>query len=228
MARTPSRRAHSRDIARFLGTSKAISSVVQRQPRLIFAVDATASRQPTWDAASHQQQRMFQATREAATLQVQLCYYRGFNEFSASAWLSDGDALSRLMARVHCEGGLTQIARLLRHGLKEHQEQPLRALVFIGDAMEENPDRLCQLAGECGLRQLPLFLFQEGQDRRVETTLRQLAQLSGGAWARFDHRSAATLADLLGAVARYASGGRKALENTPGEGAKLLLQQIKP
>ncbi len=228
MARTPSRRASSQDIARFLGTSKAISSVVQRQPRLIFAIDATASRQPTWDAASHQQQRMFQATRDATTLQVQLCYYRGFNEFSASAWLSDGDALSRLMARVHCEGGLTQIARLLRHGLKEHREQPLRALVFIGDAVEENPDRLCQLAGECGIRQLPLFLFQEGHDRRVETTLRQLAQLSGGAWARFDHRSAATLADLLGAVARYASGGRTALENTPGEGAKLLLQQIKP
>jgi hypothetical protein len=53
-----------------------------------------------------------------------------------------------------------------------------------------------------------------------------MARLSGGAWARFDQRSAARLAELLGAVARYASGGRKALESHTSEGAKLLLQQL--
>jgi hypothetical protein len=228
MPRPPSRRATSNEISRFLGTSRAISTIVQRQPRLIFAIDATASRQPTWDTACHQQQQMFRATRDIGGLAVQLCYYRGFHEFFASPWHTDGAALAQLMGTVFCEGGHTQIARLLRHALEEHQRTALRALVFIGDAMEENPDTLCQLAGECGLRKLPLFLFQEGDLPLVRSTFQQMARLSGGAWVRFDAASAATLADLLGAVARYASGGRKALENNPTESAKLLLQQLKP
>lgn len=228
MARPPSRRASSADISRFLGKSRAISRVAERQPRLIFAIDATASRQPTWDSACHQQQQMFLATRDSAALSVQLCYYRGFGEFFASDWLGDSTALAALMGRVHCEGGHTQIGRLLRHALAEHRRRALRAVVFIGDALEENPDTLCQLAGECGLRKLPLLLFQEGDIVPVRDTFQAMARLSGGAWARFDAASARTLAELLGAAARFASGGRRALENNPSESAKLLLQQLKP
>jgi hypothetical protein len=99
--------------------------------------------------------------------------------------------------------------------------------VFIGDAVEENPDTLCYLAGQCGILQLPLFLFQEGRERQVEQTYRTMAKLSGGAYARFDSSSAATLAGLLGAVASYATGGRAALEKLSSDSAKLLLQQLK-
>ncbi len=228
MAKPPSRRADAKEISRFLGTSKAISLVSKQQRRLVFAMDATASRQPTWDTACHLQQQMFDATRGLPSLAIQLCYYRGFREFFASAWLTQSEALASTMRQVHCEGGHTQIARLLRHAIQQHQSQPLAAVVFIGDALEESPDTLCQLAGECGVRQLPLFLFQEGPQARVQTTFQSMARLSGGAWARFDARSAGILAELLGAVARFASGGRKALENNPSEGAKLLLQQLKP
>ena len=109
-----------------------------------------------------------------------------------------------------------------------HRETPLRGLVFIGDALEESPDEVCHLAGQCGLRKLPLFLFQEGANSAVQRTFQSMARLSGGAWAHFDQHSADTLSDLLGAVARYATGGRTALENHPGQGARLLLQQLKP
>jgi len=228
MARPPSRRASSSDISRFLGTSKAITAVSKRRPRLIFAIDATASRQPTWDTASHLQRQMFQVTSAQSTLCMQLCYYRGFHEFFASAWLSDSAALAQQMAQVYCEGGHTQIARLLQHALEEHRNNRFRALVFIGDAMEENAGTLCQLAGDCGLRQLPLFLFQEGESAAAQDTFQRMATLSGGAWARFNSGSASVLAELLGAVARFAAGGRKALENNPSEGAKLLLSQLKP
>jgi hypothetical protein len=159
---------------------------------------------------------------------VQLAYYRGFHQFFASPWLTDSAELARLMATVRCEGGHTQIARLLRHALEQHRGLALRALVFIGDAVEESPDTLCDLAGQCGLLQLPLFLFQEGRQPAVEQTFRSMARLSGGAWARFDSRSAGTLAALLGAVARFATGGRAALENSTGDSARLLLRQLKP
>jgi hypothetical protein len=227
MAKPPSKRSSSQQIERFLQQSKNITQFVARQPRLLFAVDATASRQPTWDSASHLQQEMFLATSEIASLAVQLCYYRGFQQFFASPWLTDSAQLARLMGRVQCEGGHTQIARLLRHAQAEHRKVPLRALVFIGDAIEENPDTLCDLAGQCGLLQLPLFLFQEGQERNVEQTFKAMARVSGGAWARFDSRSAGTLAALLRAVACFVAGGRTALENSASDSAKLLLQQLK-
>jgi hypothetical protein len=227
MAKPPSRRASSTEVAAFLQKSKAISQFVEKQPRLLFAIDATASRQPTWDSASHLQQEMFRATGKVASLAVQLCYYRGFNEFSASRWLTDSEALAALMGQVLCEGGHTQIARLLCHALQEHRKSPVRALVFIGDAVEESPDTLSDLAGQCGMLGLPLFLFQEGSDRLVGTTFRNMAKVSGGAYAHFDASSADRLAELLGAVASFAAGGRAALEKRGGDSAKLLLRQLR-
>ena len=227
MAKPPSRRASSQDVTQFLQKSRAVSEFVERQPRLLFAVDATASRQPTWDRATLLQQEMFHVSSKLTTLSVQLCYFRGFNEFRASRWLTDSAALTQLMGKVRCEGGHTQIIRLLRHAQKEHRKTAMKALVFIGDAVEEAPDSLCDLAGQCGIKQLPLFLFQEGRDQNVEQTYRTMAKLSGGAYARFDTSSAQTLAALLGAVASFATGGHAALEMRDDDSAKLLLQQLK-
>ena len=227
MADPPSKNQRSGDVARFLQKQRAISRFVQRNPRLIFAIDATASRQPTWDMACHLQGEMFSATAPIAELSVQLCFYRGFRDFQASDWLNDTATLRRLMTRVACEAGQTQLQRVLRHGLKEHAGVAVRALVFIGDAVEEPVEGLLELAGQCGLRRLPLFLFQEGSNPTVEQTLKQMATLSGGAHCRFDHSSARTLQELLGAVARFAAGGRRALQDDRSGGARLLLSQIK-
>jgi hypothetical protein len=228
MSKPPARRSSSTEIGRFLQQSKAISTVTRRQPRLLFAIDATASRQPTWDRACELQGRMFEAAGKVASLAVQLCYYRGLNEFHASPWLRDSKLLAQQMAQVCCAGGHTQIRRLLKHALAEHSRAPVRALVFIGDAMEESADALCQLAGEAGMKGLPLFLFQEGDLPEAQHCFTRMARLSGGAYARFDSSSASTLAELLGAVARYAAGGRKALEKHAGVGDRLLLRQLKP
>ncbi len=227
MPKTPARRSSSSEISQFLQQSRNITRFSAAQARLLFSLDATASRQPTWDHASHLQQEMFRAVPGDQGLSVQLCYYRGFGEFKATAWTGDPQQITRAMAKVSCEGGHTQIERLLRHALAEHGKAKIRAAVFIGDALEENPDTLCQLAGQCGLLQLPLFIFQEGRLPEVENCFRSMARLSGGAWASFDQRSAATLSALLGAVASYASGGVKALEKQGNESAKLLLRQLK-
>jgi hypothetical protein len=226
MAKPPARRSNSTEISAFLQQSRNISNFVAEQPRLLFAIDATASRQPTWDSAVHLQRELFLATRELSSLSVQLCFFRGLSDFQASRWLSDPEALATQMSRVQCEGGHTQIGRLLKHAITEHRKLTIQALVFVGDAMEESPGALCDLAAQCGILKLPLFLFQEGHDPEVEQIYRRMAKVSGGAWARFDSASADSLRQLLGAVARYASGGRKALENTPSDSVKLLLQQI--
>ena len=179
--------------------------------RLIFALDATASRQPSWDRACRIQGEMFEATAASGGLDVKLVYYRGFNECKASRWLANAADLHRVMRAVSCLGGETQIERVLDHAIAENQKQRLGALVFVGDAMEENIDRLCQLAGELGLKGVPMFLFHEGADPIAARAFQQMAKLSRGAYLRFDLASADRLKELLGAVAVYAAGGHRAL-----------------
>jgi hypothetical protein len=196
--------------------------------RLIFALDATASREPSWDRACRIQGEMFEATAALGGLDVKLVYYRGFNECKASRWLANAVDLHRVMRAVSCLGGETQIERALAHAIAENQKQRVNALVFVGDAMEENVDRLCRLAGELGLKGLPIFLFHEGDNPVAARAFQQMAKLSRGAYLRFDLASADRLKDLLGAIAVYAAGGYRALtaygEKKGGEVLRLTAQ----
>lgn len=215
------------DIAQFLDAARSITRPAGGESgRLIFALDATMSRQPTWDAACMLQSEMFNAVGRAGGLSVQLVYFRGFGECRASKWVGDTTQLRDLMVRIDCRGGHTQIAKVLRHARDETVRKPVSALVFIGDAMEENIDRLCQLAGELGMRKVPCFMFQEGGDVAANTAFREIARLSGGAYLRFDGGAANALLNLLKAVAVYASGGVTALEKDKSRESRLLLEQL--
>jgi hypothetical protein len=192
--------------------------------RLMFAMDATASREPTWDQACDIQAAMFSETADLGGLSVQLVFYRGYRELEASPWCNDPQTLLGRMTRVHCAAGLTQIARVLRHAQDETGRERVNALVFVGDCMEESADELAGLAGRLGLLSLPVFVFQEGRDPTAERSFKQIARLSGGAWCHFDAASPKTLRDLLSAVAVFAAGGRKALERFGRErGGQVLL-----
>ncbi len=131
------------------------------------------------------------------------------------------------MNNVSCEAGMTQIHRVITQALSAGSTQhPLRAVVFVGDACEEDPERLMALAGQCGIKRIPLFLFQEGGDAKTRDIFKGLARLSHGAYAPFDAQSAEQLKQLLGAVVRYAMGGLKALRQSAAPGDKLLLEQL--
>ena len=179
--------------------------------RLLFALDATASREATWDQACHIQAEMFGAAAEVGGLEIQLAYYRGHLDFCATPWLGDAAALVREMTVVDCRAGHTQIARVLDHALAEARQGRVSAVVFVGDCVEEDAAELCRKAGELGVRGTRVFMFQEGDDPAAQVAFQQIATLSGGAWCRFDLGSAGQLRDLLKAVAVYAAGGKKAL-----------------
>lgn len=192
--------------------------------RLIFALDATVSREPTWDTACDIQAEMFSETASLGRLLVQLVYYRGFREFHASPFADDAKALLQRMTGVRCRGGRTQIGRVLRHALTESAKQKVDALVFVGDACEEAVDPLCHGAGELGLRGVPVFVFHEGQDPVAGRAFKEIASLSGGAYCRFDSGSARALRELLSAVAVYAVGGRRALEDYHRRAGRAVLK----
>lgn len=199
-----------------------------RRGRLIFALDATMSRQPTWDTACELQAGMFREAGTIGGLDVQLVYFRGLTECRASQWVSQPENLSRLMERIDCRGGHTQIGKVLSHARNESQGTKVQALVFVGDAMEEAIDDLCAAAGELGLIGVPAFMFHEGDDAITERAFREIARLSRGAYCRFTPGAAHELAELLRAAAAYAAGGMKALSDLSarhsGGAAKLLKQ----
>lgn len=192
--------------------------------RLLFAIDATASRQPTWDSATHIQCEMFEETASIGSLAMQVAFFRGYREFKATAWTTNSNALTGPMSRVNCLGGHTQIKRVLEHALKSNKKQKINAIVYIGDCMEENADTLCHLAGKLGLVNVPVFVFQESHDITAEQCFRQIAKLSNGAYFKFDSASASKLRNLLKAVAIFAVGGRTALDDFGRkEGGEILL-----
>jgi hypothetical protein len=216
------------EIAAFL--RRARTTAPGEQGRLMFALDATMSRQPTWDRACELQAEMFAEAAALGGLAVQLVYYRGVGECRSSRWVADGKTLASLMGRIDCRGGHTQIVRVLQHARKEALRSRVRALVFVGDAMEEKLDDLCAAAGELALAGCPVLAFQEGRDRVAEKAFREMARITGGAWCRFDLSAAAELRELLRAAAAYAAGGRAALEDLAGRSgsaAPLLLHQLR-
>lgn len=231
MTKLPTGKSTSGEVDRFLRQMAAMPQVrpASGRGRLLFALDATASRQPTWDRASHLQAGMFEAAAGVGGLEMQVCFYRGYGEFKSTRWTTDSAALLKSMTAVTCLGGQTQIERVLRHGLAQTVERRVNALVFVGDAMEEDIDRLCHLAGQLGVQGVPAFVFHEGGDPVAGNAFRQIARLSGGAYCAFDAGSAAQLKELLGAVAVYAAGGHKALVDygrSRGESVRLLTRQI--
>ncbi len=198
--------------------------------RLIFALDATMSRQPSWDLAQQLQAQMFAAAANCGGLDIQLVYFRGFGECRASRFIRDGAGLKSAMAKISVRGGQTQIGKVLRHVRAEHAEAPVGAFVFIGDSMEERADDLARVAGELGLRGVKGFFFQEGANALAAVCFKDLARLTGGAYAAFDAGAAARLAGLLKAAAAYAAGGFLALEERAQRGeaeARLLLKQMR-
>jgi hypothetical protein len=220
------------EIDAFLQTVRDLTptTAAGRRGRLIFALDATMSRQPTWDQACSLQADMFREAGAIGGLDVQLVYYRGTGECRASSWVSDARRLAGLMEKIDCRGGNTQIAKVLAHARRETAKARVQALVFVGDAMEESVDDLSVIAGELGMLGIPVFLFQEGADAVAERAFREIARLSHGAHCRFTPGAAHELGELLRAAAAYAAGGIKALNalsQRHDAGAVRLLAQMR-
>jgi hypothetical protein len=216
--------AHSQRVTDFLAKVQAT-----HRGRLLFIVDATSSREWAWDMASKLQADMFNAAAGIGTLDVQLVYFRGMSGFNgeckASRWTANAHQLAGFMARVTCRTGQTQIQRALEHARKEHQAQPISAIVYIGDMCEEMAQAVYHATAS--IPGVPCFVFQEGDDQHAAAIFKEMARLSRGAYSKFSSGSAHELAELLRAVAAFAVGGLTALADQRTDSARKLLGQLK-
>jgi len=231
--RKPQRDGPARTVEAFLAhASRLQPPALRTTQRVIFALDATASREPTWDLACSLHAELFGVAARHGNIAIQLCHYGGHEEFVASPWAMTPEALLDDMLRVRCKGGRTQLVRVLEHAISEATRHPVRALVFIGDAFEEDERALIAAAGKLALFGVPAFVCHEGGDPTAFRAFSALARITRGALVPFAPGSAASLREFFGAVAAYATGGLDALEHLAtqrGDGpSRQLLEQLKP
>jgi hypothetical protein len=205
----------------FTAMIKNLPPRIHRQANILFGLDLTASREATLAQAQEATAGMFQAVAKLAktsgrsiAVAIKLAYYGGDKFRVADRWLSDPDALCRLLTKPRCEGGLTQIGRLLRHALKEAVSGEISAVVFIGDSYEEKEDDLLPLAHKLKEASIPLFVFYEcpvALQGYVHEKFRRLAEAAGGAYCSFNQASGDILCELLVSIAAFTSGGHDGL-----------------
>lgn len=229
MAKDKLTRSGSKSVAEFLSKSNqlAASAPTDNSGRLLFAMDATASREHAWDMACQIQADMFMSTQAIGALEISLCYYRGYNEFQAFDWTQNAAKLRDQMLQVHCLAGQTQIKRTLEHALRTCSRQKIKAVVFVGDCFEESVDDVAAVAGKLGMLGVPVFVFHEGHDPVARSAFKHIAQVSNGAYCPFDQNSVAQLKDLLCAVAAFAVGGISALQHQSQQGNTLAGSIVK-
>jgi hypothetical protein len=219
----PAKPSSARDIDAFLNRAAKVPTLVQAKGRLIFAIDATMSRQPTWNRATRIQSDMFEVAQSIGGLAVQLAHFRGHGEFRASDWTASATVLANRMRDVTCRPGFTQLCRVLMHAADEARQTKVGALVYVGDAFEESADAAIAEAGRLALLGVPAFMFHEGDDPHAASVFREIARLTKGVYARFDSGAARQLRDLLTAAAIYATGGEVALrEHAEKKGGDVL------
>jgi hypothetical protein len=184
--------------------------VARNEPtRLIVAMDATASRQSSWDTARQVMDAMFREVPEG--LAVQVVWYDG-QGMHCSPWSRDAASLLDIIGGVACSPGKTKILKVLQHAADSSKYGVVSGLVLVGDAWEEPAEGIEPAARRLRLLGCPAFVFQEGTNPDADEAFRAIARITGGAVLAFDADAPDRLHDILGGVAAYAKGGVRALE----------------
>jgi hypothetical protein len=213
-SKAPAKRgAFSRALERFREKRAADNRTI----RIGFIIDATGSREQTWETAQTIQGRMFGAVAGLGKARVRLVHFGG-DQLADHGWSADTRALARTMAAVRCRQGLTQIIPALDGFL--FGEKP-DALILVGDAFEEHPQALSNFLHLFAGRRTPVFTFFEGDNDAAECAYREIAEKTGGRFARLGDDL--PLGDLCEGVALLAGGGEKALRRLGNEKARRLL-----
>jgi hypothetical protein len=197
------------------------------RPRLIFGVDATASREPAWAAARTVTDALVKAL--PGELDVALAVHGGSMLHTFTEFTANPNTLRDRAAGIACISGMTRLLPILSRALSN---AGVRVVVYIGDVFEESPGRGRKLADAMGLKGIKLIVLHDTADwnaRRDAEVFLDLARRTGGCVVPFDANAAARLRELLAAVAVYAVGGAEMLEERRGDmpGAVLLLEHLR-
>ncbi len=188
--------------------------------RIGFLIDATGSREHTWEQAQTIQARLFRTASGLKAIKLRLVYFGG-NKLTALSWKKNARSVARHMAAVRCKAGLTQILEGLQKFANETPEDRAAAIILVGDCFEEDSAQAEHIAAQLKDKGIKIFSFIEGDDWTAHSVFQRLAEITGGRFAKFGDEL--PLADLCEGVALLTSGSKKALRRLKNEKARLLL-----
>lgn len=196
------------------------------RPRLVFAVDATASREPAWAAARQVTDALVKAL--PGELDVALAVHGGGRVHTFTGFTNNAATLRDQAAGVTCQAGHTRLLPILSASGKQRN---VRVIVYIGDVFEESLAAGRLIADTLGGQRTKLIVLHDALDplaRRDAEVFWDLAKRTGGCVLPFDASAPGRLRDLLSAVAVYAVGGETLLRARRHEqpGAVALLEHL--
>ena len=226
------KKANGASVAQTRRTQKALGTALnyERIPLLLFAMDATASREPAWAVAQQITSKMFEQI--PAQLKVALAYHSGGRLRKITPYTDNARQFADTVHQVHCEAGLTALNAILA---KAAQTRGLKALVYIGDCFEEDEQTAYDLARQLKLTGTKCFFFHDTSSAGsvwgiadARTVFENIVAITGGAVLDFNDQAVQESGDLLQAVAVFASAGKKALEHHKQAlpGAQTLLGKL--
>jgi hypothetical protein len=193
-----------------------------RKPRLVFAIDATASRDRAWEAAKQVTDCIFRAA--PGGIEVALAVHSGGKLARFSPFHPHVDNIRDEAAGVACVAGPTRMLDIMEETLRR---TGVKALVYIGDCFEEDMERGLAVAERLGLRGIKLVVLHDTTTGGTGSggAFRMMAARAGGLVLPFDMSSLDRLADALSAVGAYVAGGPDRLRamRLDSPAARLLL-----
>ena len=226
------KKAKSTAVAAQSSSKKALGAALnnKRVPLLLFAMDATASREPAWAAAQKITSKMFEQI--PADLRVALAYHSGGELKEVTPYTDNAKQFADKVHQVRCQAGATALNAILSNAA---QTRGLKALVYIGDCFEEDEQTAYDIAKQLKMTGTKCFFFHDtscGSGWSVDgarEVFDNIVTITGGAVMDFNDQVIQESGDLLQAVAVFASVGKKALENKTLTlpGADKLLGRLK-
>jgi hypothetical protein len=194
------------------------------RPRMVFAIDGTASREDAWSTAQDVTDALFAAV--PGVLDVALAVHGGGELHTFSGFSANAAAIRRAAADVTCRAGGTRLVEILE---RVRDEPRVKVLLYIGDAFEEFEEDAVAAAQDLARAGTRCIILQDGDDEYAESVFGMIAELTGGALLPFDGTAVGRLRDLLRAVATLAAGGVKLLEARQKAlpGARQLLENLR-
>lgn len=193
------------------------------RPRLVFAVDATASREPVWRNAKKRTDALFKAL--PGELDVALAVHAGGRLHTFTPFTAKPGKLRDMAAGVKCQAGGTRLLDILARVLKLDR---VGVVLYIGDAFEESEATACRLADALLKQETRVVILHDC--RKPPVAFAEIAERSGGALLPFDASAVDHLGELLGAVAVLAAGGVEAVAERQATvpAASELLHKLDP
>lgn len=208
-------------------TKAALLQSAAPRARLVFALDATGSRQVTWETCAVPLTDALLTALPGHQLDVALAWYGG-GRVTFTGFTSHLGTLRDRAAGVRPKAGRTQFLEILTRCVL--QTEGVKVVCLVADTFEESPPLALKLADALKARGTRLLILHDSASQTFggAEIFAQMAERTGGAVLPFDASALPRMKDLVGAIGVLAVGGTPMLEarQETMPAAKLLLSHL--